>query len=238
MAYTHVQSTQDSQGGGGTTSVKAFVSNVTAGNLIVVAAMWNTSDSATPTCSDNLGNTYTEIGTHIWNAGFTYGLALFYAKNVTGGACTVTVSYGGSKVFRSMLIHEYSGGDTTAPFDVTNANTNGTAGAGANNATSNAVTPANNGSLIFGVLADITSGTISAGTGFTSRQLDVGNFTDSEDQVQGTAGSIAATWSVGNGDSYIARVAAFKPVVTLTVAQTIGAFAQQRSPAGLGAIYV
>jgi len=47
------------------TIAKAFGTNVTAGNLILVAVGYDS--DVTPTCTDSLGNTYTAYG-KLWDA--------------------------------------------------------------------------------------------------------------------------------------------------------------------------
>jgi len=116
MSIARVQGKTSAPGGSGASIGVAFDANVAAGNLIVVSAAWGTVDD-TPTCADNLGNTYTAID-KAWNTTNNQGHCTFYAKNITGGASTVTVTFpGGAKSFRFLLLDEYSGADTTAPLD-------------------------------------------------------------------------------------------------------------------------
>ena len=94
-----------------------FGSNVTAGNLIFVVVVVNNPGSFTLT--DNLGNTYTLIQDQGFNTPFNDQHArCYYAKNVTGGACTVTAA--GSPPtpingFIGLLCAEIAGLSATAP---------------------------------------------------------------------------------------------------------------------------
>src|SRR6185295_1834745 len=99
------------------------------------------------------------------------------------------------------------------PLDKTATNTaTGTTTAGA--ITSTAVTPSQPGSLIFGaVMADSGATAISAGTTFTLRQA-IGSDCATEDRVQSTAASQAATFTFGTAGDYLAHVAVFKPSST------------------------
>jgi hypothetical protein len=101
-----------------TTIAVAFPGNVTAGNLILVAV--KNSASPDPTISDTLGNTYSRIaGASINHSVDLYGMDCYYAKDILGGANTVTATYGNT--FRkNIAIYEISGLDTVAPADQAN----------------------------------------------------------------------------------------------------------------------
>ena len=207
-AIAFVQSDQFSAAGGGTTAALAFTSNNAAGNFIAVAVSWLGTD-VVPTCADSANGAYTEAGTHLFDAGSGEGLGVFYRHNIAAGANTVTCQLTDSQSFRTLLIHEYSGVATSAALDDTTGLNS--AGSGTT-ATTAALTCSVNGCLLFGALANHTSGTIAAGTDFTEREEDTGNWRASEDFTQTTAASHAATWTVGNNDDYTARLALFKPV--------------------------
>ncbi len=52
------------------------------------------------------------------NDAVTVGLKVFYAKNIAGGANTVTTHFGlGIHSFALMYLHEYAGLDRTDPLD-------------------------------------------------------------------------------------------------------------------------
>lgn len=93
---------------------QAFASNVVAGNLIVVSAACGGDTTASVT--DSLGNTYTQK-TSLYDATSSGKHFQFYAQNILGGACTVTVTWGVAENYNRLQIMEISGLDTTAPDD-------------------------------------------------------------------------------------------------------------------------
>lgn len=219
MAIAHVQSSAVT-GTGATTSVaRAFSGLVAAGNLIVVAVSWG-SASVVESCtvSDNLGNTYTRLtNCDQVDATNQQQIAVFYAKNVVGGSCTVTATFAGSRDNNGIVIAEYSGVDTTAPADQSVGNFQTAPGTGANAVTSTAKTTTQAGELAVGAYADTSVGagtTITAGTGFTKRQDTGGGGAHSiqivlEDQIQSSAGSIAATFTEALNHRALSAMATF-----------------------------
>jgi hypothetical protein len=137
-------------------------------------------------------------------------LAICYAANVKAGTNTVTASFGSTAAWRRVLVHEYRGVALVNPVDVVAKNVaNGTTTANAITSTA-AVTTAS-GDLIFGAVMDDTSVTgIAAGAGFTQRQSLNNKDLATEDQVQATAGSIAATQTFSAAQRYLAQMVAFK----------------------------
>lgn len=100
-----------------TTASRAFLSNVTAGNLLLVYC-WqgndSTDDTNTWTVTDTIGNTYTRFAHSSetqFNANAATGSkqALFACISIGSGANTVNVGFGASKKFARMVIWEYSG---------------------------------------------------------------------------------------------------------------------------------
>jgi len=80
-----------------------------------------------------------------------------------------------------------------------------------NGITSTAAVTTASGDLIFGaVMDDAGVTTITAGTSFTQRQSVNNKDLASEDLVQVTAGSIAATHTFGSVDRYLAQMVAFR----------------------------
>jgi len=210
-AIANVQSTGYSNDAGGTSTAKAFTSNVTAGNLIVVTGYFGNS----ATCADSLGNTY--------QSGATNGrLRMFYAENITGGACTVTVSHD-SATYRRISIHEYSGAKTSASMDTSAQSGLVDPGSSATDGnTTPAVTPSANGSLIVGCIINIPWGwtTVNPGTNYTERYDNAADF-EAEDYIQTTAASVAATWTCDNTESYRAAMTVFLAAVSSSSIKTV-----------------
>ncbi len=125
--------------------------------------------------------------------------------NAASGTTTVTFNFSAS-VSWEIAIHEYSGVATTSALDQQNGATGNSS-----SPSSGSVTPSVNGELIFGWTANSFGvNSYTAGTGFTQRQSDLA-FYASEDQVQGTAGAISATWAQGGSSAqWAAKVLAFK----------------------------
>lgn len=94
---------------------KAFASNVTAGNLILVFVSLG-STVAAPTVSDSRGNTYSLISRVQSNN--DNQIAAYYAKNITGGSCTVTASI---DVDTGITCYEIAGADKVAPLAAGNS---------------------------------------------------------------------------------------------------------------------
>src|SRR5206468_1795758 len=209
-AISFVQANASTNDAAASTIAQAFTTANTTGNLIVVAVTWG--DNAAPSirATDTLGNTYA-ITINDFDPGNRQGLAILYAPNIRAGANTVTVTLGTTGGYRRIMVSEYSGIATTAPFDVAAHNRAGGTTA-ANGVTSTAATTTANGDLIFGVAMDDSGsfGTITAGTGFTVRATLNAMDMAIEDAIQATAGSVAATFTFSRADIYLAQMAAFK----------------------------
>src|SRR5262245_11170813 len=93
----------------GTTNSLAFSSGNTAGNLIIVYAIWSNANSAS--VSDSRGNAYAAAGARTtW--GSNWSAQVFYAKNISGGRNTVPVTFAAAvNRFGTIYVHEYDGSD-------------------------------------------------------------------------------------------------------------------------------
>jgi outer membrane protein assembly factor BamB len=184
----------------GTTASLAFSKANTAGNLIVVYAVWDNPGSAQ--VSDTLGNTYTAAtARQSWGAGGGWSAQVFYAPNVRAGANTVKATFGTAITsFGLLYIHEYSGLATASPVDVS-ASAAGTPAA----MSSGAVTTTAASDLLFAAGASDVD--VSHGTGFTARLTGFGNLT--EDRAVTTTGSYAGTASQ-DGSTWVMQLVAFR----------------------------
>jgi glucose/arabinose dehydrogenase len=183
----------------GTTNRLAFSSANTAGDLIVVYAIW--SNTGSTTVSDSRGNAYsTAAARTTW--GGTSSAQVFYARNVAAGANTVTVTHATAvNSFSAIYIHEYSGIDKVSPVDVTQSAI-GTGSA----MNSGSVTTTNAADLLFAAGASnaaITAG----GSGYTARSSAFGNRT--QDRRVTATGSYNAT-GTQNGGAWVMQLVAFK----------------------------
>lgn len=182
-----------------------FNSNNTAGNTIVVGFDWSDNVNFS-SISDTQGNTYTQAGveSHLTSGNEPEKLRIYYAKNIKAGANTVTTTLSGAATTSSnVYIHEYSGLDTVAPFDVT-ASSAGTS----TTLDSGSVTTNFANELIFGYGIQDVVQTPLAGSSFTARSTAQSNIT--EDKTVSVAGSYTATASVPSSANWLMRVATFK----------------------------
>ena len=206
---------RDTQITAGRTVQVAFRSSTTAGNLIVAYVVWDNMGSVS--LADSAGNSYVSaVGPTRWS-GNRYSAQIFYAKNIKGGADTLTGTFTSRiRSFGTVYAHEYSGLDQMAPFDVTAAATGSSGSLNSSSAaTANAV------ELLFA--AGVSAGTVGPpGAGFTARATPHGDMT--MDKVVSTQGAYSAT--AGNsGGAWAMLLAAFKATMgTLdTTAPTVPA---------------
>ena len=195
----------------GTTNPLAFSSANAAGNLIVAYVVWNNVGTATVT--DTRGNAYSAVAPPTrWNNN-AWSSQLFYAKNIAGGANTVTATFGTAiNYFGILYIHEYSGLDTVSPLDVTTSAVGTTSAMSSGTATTTTA-----GELIFGAGASINN-VNQPGSGFTTRSTAYGNRT--EDTTATVAGSYAAT-ATQNANGWVMHMAAFKAASSDTIAPSV-----------------
>lgn len=185
---------------------------ITGGSTVIFGAAIYPAGATVSSISDGLGNVYTPAGAGLTGADGVH-MQIYYAKNVTGGACTIVVTSGGLdfQSFCVWAVHEVQGLNVVAPLDQAGYNSGNTSGVDA--ATSGSVTTTAGGEYIFG-FCEADGVTPAAGTGFTSRttigqgSLVLGE--RSEDLLQSAAGPIAATFTLGAASPYVAGIATFK----------------------------
>jgi hypothetical protein len=203
----HVQSSSTTADASALAIAEPFAAATTASNLIVAAVSWG--NSATLSCADTQGNSYL-VATTRYDPANNQSLAICYAVNITGGPTTVTATFSGSAPYRRLAIHEYSGVATDSPLDGVASNL--AAGTTATDGvTSTPAFTTSHGDLLFGaVMDDASVTTIAAGTGFVPRQHLNNADLVTEDRVQAVAGPVAATYTFGAADRYLAQLVAFK----------------------------
>jgi len=215
-SITHLQQGSSSDVSGKTyTSFSAtFPAGTASGSAIVIGVTYGNANP-TITASDSQGNLYTRAVAS-YDSGHSQGCAILYATGSKGGSSnTVTVNFSSAVAYLAMGIHEYSGVAAASALD-TSA---GTRGSGTSPSSGSGTTTAN-GDLIFGCVAEDSTGsgdTFTAGSGFTKR-VDLGltaAYSD-EDGVQAAAGTVAATWTLSPKNDWVAAMAAFKAAATST----------------------
>lgn len=214
---------------GATTSITAanvaatWGSNTSNGNLIVVGV--NGGTSTTSGVSDTQGNTYVqaESGNNTWA-----DCEIWYAKNISGGAGTVTAAFVGTMP-ATIHIYEVSGADISFPLDQHTNN----AGNGVTSNTPTVTTSAttNTNELVF-VVSNVYLGagtdTYTVGTGYsnfstTNSTPTVGITTTSgaETNTVGLIGTQTATFNLGFASTtWEISIATFKAFTQGTTTST------------------
>jgi hypothetical protein len=175
-----------------------FTSATGAGDLIVVEVDWSGGYTFT-SVSDSQGNVYTQIGAEQSSASVGVKSRLYYARNIRGGANTVTTVVSGSPAYHELFIHEYSGLSLTAPLDAYSVNVGSSS-----TFTSGTLTTTSTNELLYGLEIDSNAGAASAG--WTTRATLDSNV--AADKNLPVAGTTAFTGT--SSGAFIAWVAAFK----------------------------
>jgi hypothetical protein len=130
--------------------------------------------------------------------------AIYYAKNIkaaAAGSNIVTVQFSGAAAYPDVRVAEYSGFNLVSPLDTSAS----ASGSGATASSGNLTTSAAH-EVIFG--AGITSGLFLSGTnGFVTRTITSPDGDIAGDKLAPTAGTYAATASVGSAPWVMQAVA-------------------------------
>lgn len=239
MGYVQSKSTSTDSTSSTTTAVTLTTANITPGNKIVGLCFWNNNADDIVSIADNVSasNVYTVVDT-LSNNDIQ---KTFYADIVVGGAATITVTTTGAHGFRGIVVHEVSGLLAGAPDKHALVN-QAAPGTGTDAVTSGAVVPTTNGQYIFGAthVNNVLVMTVTPGTGYTGRESIDGTAAisplESEDQIQVTAASIAATFTENSNQQCATGIMTFKAVAA--AGTSIGlptSFHPGQSP-GLGGI--
>lgn len=224
MAVAWVQSGTASIDAASSECIVKLPSNSTAGNFLALAFSYGTGASnyfAWNVSGD--GNTWVTLTstTEFWDTTNHQGVAMFYAKNIAGGAVNLHVGavVAGDIAFWRVSVAEYSGVDTTNPIDGSTGVFNSAANTTANGVTSGLFSTSSNNSMLYSMVVD-TAGvaTMSYGTGFTRR--DGLDWAKNEEKLQAVAGTTSATWTFVGTDPYCCAVMAMK--ASGAVPQTFG----------------
>ncbi len=176
----------------------SFPNNTVAGDIILVGFDFIASATLS-SISDSQGNAFTEVGNQLTSPGGGAS-RVYYAKNIKGGADTVTVKLSANSTYLEVYLTEYSGVDQTNPIDA-QAGASGNAGSvSSGNATTSFV-----GDVIYGYCA--ADWRCTAGSGFTALSTLNSNLT--ENMVAGGPGAYAATGTATNG--WTMQMVALKP---------------------------
>lgn len=221
MATAFVQSKRNASGFSGASGSVTFTSSISTANVVCGHTSWaaGATGDLTSVTVDGVGAT---IVRRISFSGRI--MATFYLQNVNAGTGVVTANFSPNITLGTIYAHEVSGADTTAPLDNETGQGQSSVGTGANAVTSGAVVTSNNGCYIYGGSLPTTAAmTYTAGTGFVIREQEsVSENSVSEDEIQTSAGSIAATFTSDTASvDFITMVMMFKPIAA--VGDAIGA---------------
>jgi hypothetical protein len=203
-----VQSTGTANDATSVSISRAFASNNTAGNTIVVAASWG--NVAPLVCSDTRGNRYTTIVQRYDSSNFQ-SVGICYANNITAGANTVTATFTAANAgYRRIIVSEYANVADHNPIDV-RATASGAGNSTTDGISSSNATTTSDGDLIFGVVGSTNGLTsISPGTGFTERASVLGEEVQIQDRIQSKAGSIASIHTFSGVVPFVSLMVAFR----------------------------
>lgn len=195
-------------------------------DLLVVFIGWGDTSAAITTVTDSRGDTFA-LAAGPTKRTTTITQSAYYAKNIAGGSNTVTVHFNKAAKFVDLRVLEYSGLDSTAPFD-TSASATGT-GAQA----SATLTTHFPGELL--AVGDTTlTGSISPGAGFTARLVTDPDDDLAEDRITGNAGSYTATAPILAPSGWVMQALAFKPRVSADAGVDMGSSAGGSGAGGSG----
>ncbi|MBA2285828.1 MAG: hypothetical protein H0W02_10115 [Ktedonobacteraceae bacterium] len=205
------------------TLAKAFTSNNTAGNSIVVVA--GCGNGTAMTVADSLGNTYTSAIAAPNST--TFEAQIFYAVNILGGVNTVTVTNAGSAASMAVQLYEVNGliAQVANVLDQTSSGT----GTGTTASASNIASVSPNALAFAGVAVGTAAQAVTASVGTfwtldssqNSAGTPAGLFTfGALSQALGSVTSVAAKATIASSEPWAYAVATFKPV-TLGVQGTV-----------------
>jgi hypothetical protein len=186
----------------------AFTNALTAGSLLIVGVIQNTGTTCTPTLS---GDTFVDSGAGrvLTGAG---GLQVFIAYNTQTTASAQISCANASGVYTQVSASEWTANVPINAYDVSSIATELTSTSGSNNQTTPAITPNQNGELIYS-FTSVGGGSLTAGTStVTCTLLNSLGFGADEYYVQPTAAPVTIKFTNGNGSgvSYSSITVAFK----------------------------
>lgn len=193
------------------TTVATGATAHTAGNLLVAVVNWENPATNCNSVTDTAGNTYTPLTKR---TSTNIGAQMFYAKNITGHATNVvTATFSTGTNGHSILVHEFSGADLTAPFT-----TGEEAGAsGANNPidAGNVVTSVADSVLVAGFVRWNSGGVWTAGAdyaiGTNTNNINSGYMPSMmEYDIVAATGTYNGDATNTGGGEWLAVLAAFK----------------------------
>lgn len=204
-AISQVQHTNKDVSTNVSSTTLAYVSNVTANNLLVVVVRSGGAVTSI-TITDTIGNTWTNGTFHAISA--TGSLQISWSVNSSSAADTITVTPNSASTIR-VAIYEFSGTATASVLDVQENVQSGT-GTGPD---STSFTPAQDNELVVGAAIVDNTATFTAGTNYTLQDAVPASPNTKlgvETWIQTTATATTANFTVSGNPSWMAARAAFK----------------------------
>lgn len=197
------------QGKAATVAV-AFSKAQSAGDLNVIAIGWNDTTAKVASVTDKSGNTYT-LATGPATVSGKLSQSLYYAKPIkAASANTLTVTFSTPATAVDVRVSEYSGLDPNAAIDAT------AGGTGTSTTASVTVVASPNTSELLVAAEITTTGTPSAGSGWTSRIITQPDSDLLEDRTITSAGSYSATAPISPSGAWVIQMIAFEATNTIT----------------------
>ena len=181
----------------------AYPASQTATDLNVVIVGWNDTTANVQSVTDTAGNLYSlAIGP---TSGTGLRQSIYYAKNIAGGSNTVTVTFNQAATKPDVRILEYSGADTSNPFDVS-------AGASGNSniADSGFVNTHAANELVVGGHMIANNTTVMAGAPFTPRVITSPDSGLAADRLVNVPGSYHSWAPLKSSGAWVDQVVTFK----------------------------
>jgi hypothetical protein len=181
------------------------LTGVVTGNLLACGLGWSPTTSTFVSFGDGT-NTYTAVDQFNGGGGTNKSM---YAKNVTGGTLAIEAIWSATVTSYSLICHEVSGADTSAPLDKSSTGNQLDPTCATDAVTTGSQTTTTNGQYIWGWAWSIGGTVLTAGTNFTIRENDTG-WPNTEDQIQASAGSVAATFTCTVTSTFVSLMMTFK----------------------------
>jgi hypothetical protein len=225
--------------GATSTTIAVTLTGVLAGSTLY--AHVGGTDTGTQTCTVSDGSAFSAGDTKRRSTGDSQSGWTFYRENVSAGSHTITATFGSSIDFRRLRVAELSGLATSSSKDQAVGQAQATPGTGANGVSSGATSATTNandfiiGSTQDADSADPSSGTLSAGTGYTISGTNV--VMGIESKSVSATGAQTATFTQSVAGSRITHVIAFKTAgaTAYTMPTSVGAFTLTGNATGLTA---
>ncbi len=225
-----IQSASDGTSASVASLAKAFASNTTPGSFLVALVRYDDGTNFDCTVTDSQGNTWTKSSIEYRDTSGSTHHQIWYAVNIIGGACTVTMTPAQATTGQVLVIGEYSHPNAAQDSGAFANILSGSYSAGVtDNVSSGNWTASFGGELIIGygsIMAGSASfGSTAAGTGFTIRESNSASGAYGkiflEDNTSGSLGSVAATFTQSSTNPHFPVLGVSFRSITATVSSHV-----------------